>query len=170
MALKKCKECGKEVSAEGDKCPHCDARVKTQIVWHAGIIIILGILILIRVFGRLNQETLTPVSPPRPPTAAELEAEKWAEESARKVEEQYLKTRAGKLWQEHKDWARQYCEAIVKGKVMAGMNPDQVRAAWGRPDRINRTEVPGHATEEWVYGYTYLYFDDGVVTTWQDAE
>jgi hypothetical protein len=168
MALKKCKECGKELSAEADKCPHCSARDKTRIVWHIGIIIILGIILLIRVFGRLNSETSTPVSPPRPPTAAELEARKWAEDSARKVEEQYLKTRAGKLWLEHKDWARQYCEAIVNGKVMAGMNPEQVRAAWEPPERINRTVTPGHTAEEWVYGYTHLYFDNGVVTSWQE--
>jgi hypothetical protein len=95
---------------------------------------------------------------------------KWAEESARKVEEHYLKTRPGKLWQQHQDWARQYCEAIVNGKVMAGMDPEQVRAAWGRPDRIDRTEAPGHIKEEWVYGYTRLYFDNGLVTSWQDAE
>ena len=170
MALKKCRQCGKELSPEAEKCPDCDARVNTRILWHIGIVVVLGIILLIRVAGRLDSEKPTPVSPPPPPTAAQLEAMKWAEESARKVEEQYLKTKPGKLWQQHKDWDRQFCEAIVKGKVMGGMNPEQVRAAWGRPDRITRTEVPGHTKEEWVYSYTRLYFDNGLVTSWEDAE
>jgi hypothetical protein len=166
MALKKCKECGKDVSTQADKCPHCGACVKTQIGCLGAIAVILGVLILIGIIGSLNRETPTP---PRPPTAAELEAKRQAEERARKAEEQFLKTPAGKLWQKHKDWDRQYCDAIVNRKVMSGMNPQQVRAAWGRPEHINRTVIPGHTAEQWVYGDTYLYFDDGILTSWQDT-
>jgi hypothetical protein len=140
--------------------------VKTQIGCLGSAAIIFGVFMLLGIILSLNRET---PQPPRPPTAAELEARKQAEERARKAEEQFLKTRAGKLWQQHRDWDRRYCDAIVKRKVMAGMNPEQVRAAWGRPERINRTVVPGHTTEQWVYGETYLYFDDGLLTSWQDS-
>lgn len=168
MALKKCKECGKEVSTQADTCPHCGARVKTQIGCLGSAAIIFGVIMLLGIIMSSTLKRETP-QPPRPPTAAELEARKQAEERARKAEDQYLKTPAGKLWQKHKDWHRQYCEAIVKHKVMTGMNPEQVRAAWGRPEHINRTVIPGRTTEQWVYGDTYLYFDDGLLTSWQDS-
>ena len=50
-----------------------------------------------------------------------------------------------------------------------GMNPQQVRAAWGAPDEINRTAFSQHVSEQWVYGNTYVYLDDGLVTSWQDT-
>lgn len=38
----------------------------------------------------------------------------------------------------------------------------------GSPERINRT-VTGYGTkEQWVYGSRYLYFDNGVLTAYQD--
>ncbi|MEN6475661.1 MAG: zinc-ribbon domain-containing protein [Syntrophaceae bacterium] len=47
MALKKCKECGNEVSTKADKCPHCGAKVKGNI----GCLGLIGIFILIGMFG-----------------------------------------------------------------------------------------------------------------------
>jgi hypothetical protein len=167
MALKKCKECGKEVSTEAKYCPHCGAHVKTTIGCLAWAVIIFGVLILLgMIFGNLSR---MPTPPSQPPTAAELKAKKQAEEGARKAEEQYLKTPAGKLWQKHKDWNRDYCQAIVNRRVIIGMNSEQVRAAWGRPERINRTVFPSHTSEQWVYGDSYLYFDDGVLASFQDS-
>lgn len=47
MALKNCKECGKEVSTKADKCPHCGAKVKSRI----GCLGLIGIFILIGIIG-----------------------------------------------------------------------------------------------------------------------
>ena len=43
-----------------------------------------------------------------------------------------------------------------------------VRASWGKPDDINRSVGPWGVHEQWVYGYKYLYFEDGSLTSWQD--
>lgn len=107
--------------------------------------------------------------PPPPPTPQQLELKRKADVASQQAERNYLSTPAGKLWQKHKDWDRQVCQAIVNHKILVGMTPDQVRTAWGRPERINRTVIPGRVSEQWVYGTTYLYFDDGILTSWQDS-
>lgn len=49
MALKKCKECGKEVSTKADKCPNCGAKVKSSI----GCLGAIGIIFLIGMVGNM---------------------------------------------------------------------------------------------------------------------
>ncbi|MEN6375571.1 MAG: zinc-ribbon domain-containing protein [Smithella sp.] len=39
MALKKCKDCGKEVSDQAGKCPHCGAPVQAGGVYAMAILI-----------------------------------------------------------------------------------------------------------------------------------
>ena len=48
MALKKCKECGKEVSTKADLCPHCGAKQKRKGIGCGGALLI---LIVIGVIG-----------------------------------------------------------------------------------------------------------------------
>jgi hypothetical protein len=165
MSIGACKECGHQISSDAKVCPQCGK--KQQLSAGAGCLAIIGVLILLGIVGSLTQHKND--TPPPQPGPAEIQARKEAQERARQIEEQYLKTPAGELWQKHKDWDRKYCQAIINRKVMTGMNPAQVRAAWGRPERINRTVLPGYTTEQWVYGDTYLYFDDGVLTSWQDS-
>ncbi len=47
MALKKCKECGAEISSSADVCPSCGKKLKKKHPILGGILIILGIMILI---------------------------------------------------------------------------------------------------------------------------
>jgi len=44
MALKKCKECGKEVSTKADLCPHCGAKQKRKGIGCGGAILILIVI------------------------------------------------------------------------------------------------------------------------------
>ena len=54
MALAKCKECGKEVSTEADKCPNCGAPVKSKgSGCFSAIGVVIGFLILVGVIGSL---------------------------------------------------------------------------------------------------------------------
>lgn len=79
--------------------------------------------------------------------------------------------RAGKLRAKHSDWSASTCYTIAQRKVQIGMTKDQVLAAWGRPADINGTVTPFGASEQWCYGEiggTYLYFEDGVMTSFQD--
>lgn len=89
-------------------------------------------------------------------------------------------------------------DAIENGRVLIGMNQDEVRASQGDPARINRTVTGYGVTEQWVYERDlareglggllmaaiatprygradgryvtryYVYFRDGIVTGWQD--
>jgi len=79
--------------------------------------------------------------------------------------------KAAKLRAKHPDWSTDTCYTIAQRKVQIGMTKDQVLAAWGKPQDINRTVTPFGTSEQWCYGDiggTYLYFDDGVMTSFQD--
>jgi len=165
MSLRACKECGHQISSDAKVCPQCGK--KQRLSAGAGCLAIIGVLFLLGIVASLTQHKND--TPPPQPGPAEIQARKEAQERAQQIEEHYLKTPAGEFWQKHKDWDRKYCQAIVNREIMTGMNPAQVRAAWGRPERINRTVLPRYTTEQWVYGDTYLYFDDGVLTSWQDS-
>ena len=58
MGLKKCKECGKEVSDQADKCPHCGAKLKTKIgCVGLAIIIIISLFFLSKLGNRESDKT-----------------------------------------------------------------------------------------------------------------
>ena len=48
------------------------------------------------------------------------------------------------------------------------MTFEQVRASWGEPGDVNRTVTAYGVHSQWVYGSVYVYFDDGILTGWQD--
>lgn len=53
--------------------------------------------------------------------------------------------------------------------VNIGMSQEDVLASsWGKPGKINRTIGAGYTHEQWVYGGSYLYFRDGILTTIQN--
>ena len=101
MALKKCKECGKEVSTKAKECPSCGAPVKSSS--SIGCLTIIAVIFLIGIIGFLfNNDksdksinnTSIPVAPKAvtPPTTAPTTVydpiQKWGEEkvaSAQKV-------------------------------------------------------------------------------------
>lgn len=69
-----------------------------------------------------------------------------------------------------KRWPAHIEQAVLKGHILIGMSEEQVRMAWGRPDKINRTVTINRTTEQWIYGSsTYLYFDNGVLTSHQTS-
>jgi hypothetical protein len=69
-----------------------------------------------------------------------------------------------------KRWPAHIEQAVLKGHIMIGMSEEQVRMAWGRPDKINRTVTINRTSEQWMYGSSnYLYFDNGVLTSYQTA-
>jgi len=66
----------------------------------------------------------------------------------------------------------EFKNAILEKKIRIGMNKDEVRLSWGEPWDINRTVTTHGTSEQWIYGSlnyaNYLYFDDGILTSWQD--
>ena len=58
---------------------------------------------------------------------------------------------------------------ILTRTYWIGMNKEMAVEAMGNPIKVNRTVIPGKVTEQWVYPYdTYLYFDNGILTTYQN--
>jgi len=67
----------------------------------------------------------------------------------------------------------EYISEIKQKKVCIGMSKDEVIASWGKPDDINRTVGSNYVHEQWVYeglnyDCSYLYFEDGIMTNFQD--
>lgn len=58
--------------------------------------------------------------------------------------------------------------SITDRKIHLGMTPCMAVAAWGRPEKINRSVGSFGTHEQWVYQDNYLYFEDGILTSWQD--
>jgi len=72
---------------------------------------------------------------------------------------------------EIKDFPLDTQEKIVKGIVVPGMTPQQVRYAWGSPAEIRASEKENEKTTEvWIYSAnvglkkTWLVFVDGKLT------
>ena len=58
---------------------------------------------------------------------------------------------------------------IKKHQVEIGMTKAQCRKSWGRPEEINVTTTAYGRHEQWVYNMrSYLYFDDGILTSIQN--
>lgn len=86
------------------------------------------------------------------------------ERSARIVEEVRETSQANQ-----DEWERRKAEAIGKNPTL-GMTTGQVEVSlWGKPEKINRTVNRNSTREQWVYGNgQYLYFTDGILTSFQD--
>lgn len=79
-----------------------------------------------------------------------------------------INKKAHKIFQKHPTWGKDKCITIASGKVSMGMTTDMVVEAWGRPEDINRTVGSWGVHEQWVYSNNYLYFEDDILTSWQD--
>lgn len=57
---------------------------------------------------------------------------------------------------------------ILDGYVRIGMTKEMCRESWGNPDDINRTVGSWGTHEQWVYGNSYLYFEENKLTSIQN--
>jgi hypothetical protein len=62
-----------------------------------------------------------------------------------------------------KQWPLPIEQTVIERKVQIGMTAEQVTMAWGKPSRINRSVGRWGEHEQWVYGSTYLYFENGIL-------
>lgn len=66
-----------------------------------------------------------------------------------------------------KKWPQNIKKVVLQKKIQRGMNTEQVRFSWGDPDDINEFVNRFGKQEQWVYGGSYLYFDNGILSSWQ---
>lgn len=57
---------------------------------------------------------------------------------------------------------------VALREVVIGMTKQMVKDARGLPDDINRTQGNYGTHEQWVYDGSYIYFQNGRVTSIQD--
>ena len=87
------------------------------------------------------------------------------------IREQALVKANAELVVQHPSWP---WTVINEHKIRLGMTTEMVQASWGHPRHINRSVGSWGVHEQWVYGgyegfsSQYLYFDDGILTSWSD--
>jgi len=64
-------------------------------------------------------------------------------------------------------WSSEIWELINNGEVKIGMNKEQARLSWGKPEKINKDIYEGRIKEQWVYKVQYLYFENDKLTAIQ---
>jgi hypothetical protein len=93
--------------------------------------------------------------------AAEEAEKKERAETAKAGKQRAARVRA-------KGWPASITKAVIARQIKFGMSREQVRMSWGDPEDIHRTVIPGHVSEQWIYGRQYVYFTNGTVSGWQD--
>jgi hypothetical protein len=117
-----------------------------------------GSKLAIRAQQRINELRATP----------EIVREE-AKKAERKRKEAEAKQAAKARLEEYVQAHPEYREAILAKKVGLGMSTDDVIASWGKPGHVNTTVTAYGKHEQWVYGSTYLYFEEGVLASYQQS-
>lgn len=81
------------------------------------------------------------------------------------LEEQNRKEHNKKIIDKYGNW---YGKLICEGQVCLNMTKEMCIEAWGEPNYINTTIIKGLVHEQWVYWGSYLYFDNGILTSIQN--
>lgn len=78
-----------------------------------------------------------------------------------------LNEKGKKYFKEHPERS-DFKDTVVNKKICIGMTKEEVLLSWDRPKDIHRTVTANSTHEQWIYGKQYLYFDNEILTTWQD--
>jgi hypothetical protein len=68
-----------------------------------------------------------------------------------------------------KNWSPDIEQSVIERKVRLGMTAEQVIMAWGKPNHLNKTVGSWGVHEQWVYNSQYLYFENGVLKSYQTS-
>lgn len=61
-----------------------------------------------------------------------------------------------------------FIEPLKQGKIQLGMSKMMVIYVRGYPNKINKSIGRWGTHEQWVYSSVYFYFENGVLTSWQE--
>jgi hypothetical protein len=154
MAEKQCPSCKMMIDKDAKVCPHCRRKFGPTKPVKYFLIFILFICI-ISVVSEYNKNN-TPVN---------ITKSKVINEDTIKL------SKIGEsIKKKHPSWENDICNTIAEKKVQIGMTSNQVISSWGKPEKNNRTVGSWGTHEQWVYGNTYLYFENGIFTSFQDEK
>lgn len=66
-----------------------------------------------------------------------------------------------------KKWPADIEQAVIDKRDHLGMTDEQVRVSIGKPQKINESGGTWGTHQQWVYGSTYLYFENGILRSYQ---
>lgn len=90
-------------------------------------------------------------------------AKREKEERAKELAEEkaFLKTKAGKIWNKHRDWSKEDCALLAQGKYWVGMHIDMLKYRRGLPDSANPSNYGNGTSWQWCWhDYTPSCFYD----------
>jgi hypothetical protein len=99
-----------------------------------------------------------------------LEAQKQIEESKKLVSEaeKNQRIRNAALI---KKYGSTIADKIITGKIWIGMTDEMALESWGKPEKNNRSVGSWGVHEQWIYhNDVYVYFENGILTSWQDEK
>ena len=67
-----------------------------------------------------------------------------------------------------KKYGSNKAKLILDGYVEIGMTKEMCKESWGEPIQINKSTGSWGTHEQWVYGSSYLYFENGKLTSIQN--
>lgn len=178
MALKPCKECGKEISTEAKVCPNCGKKDPTTsgMSPSRGVFIFLGIVVVF-VFlkavsgGGTDTSSLAPRAVTASPADTAAAARARVTSIARIGAACSLRqARVKKMVADHPTWEDEQIAMVLCKRVGIGMTAAQVRLSWGAPESINTTTYASGDHDQWVYGNSYVYLENGIVTAVQTSK
>lgn len=103
-----------------------------------------------------------------------ISTKKKKEDAAQKAIADKEAADRGKI-QNAKTHAESVEAAIAQRKIIVGMTRSEAERAWGEPTRKNTSRGSRGSREQWVYVRSktvsqYVYFEDGLLTSWQSSE
>lgn len=109
--------------------------------------------------GKQSEKTMSELDASIKAEMEELRPENIAAEEKRRHDD-YVNT--------HPELGQQVRVDISSGKIRIGMTAEQVQASWGKPPNgVNATVTVYGKSEQWIYYGDYLYFEDGILTSYQ---
>lgn len=104
---------------------------------------------------------------------AGIERDEKQEADSEQAIKKFNDARRAKAISENPEWSDEIKKQILEGVFSIGMTQAQVLASLGQPSDINRTVSDLGTDEQWVYepsefSKKYLYFEDGVLRSYQD--
>jgi len=123
--------------------------------------------------GQYDKETASLITTQAHDSPQAVAVRKAAAKRAAAELARWQKSPAGRLLRSHNSWTIEECNLIAGHHVRIGMTKEQVKAAWGSPDRVNNQYTVNTGNlDQWVYadGDRYLYFLNGVLAGFQSTE
>jgi uncharacterized protein YdaU (DUF1376 family) len=153
---KQCPQCKEWIAKDANICPHCRSKQPAP-AW-----VTIAAIVTVLVLGAWGWHSCSSFFSLSPEAKERLDEERWQAAN---------RERAYKLAEEEaaKKAAERIQELVAQKKICRGMTTQQVIASWGKPNSVNRTVTGYGKQEQWVYEGrdAYLYFDDGILTSYQ---